>query len=50
MTKKNQSESAFYNIDLDPARKKDETYEEYVKRRKEVNKRIRLHLKGKFRR
>ena len=49
-SKYKQSESAFFDIDLDPARKENETYEEYVQRRKQVNKRIRLHLKGKFRR
>jgi hypothetical protein len=42
-----QKDSAFFNIDLDPKRKKDETYEEYVKRRKEGNKRIKLHLRGR---
>ena len=39
--------SAFFDIDLNPARKKDETYEEYKKRRKLGNQRIKLHLKGR---
>jgi len=42
-----QKDSAFFDIDLDPIRKKDETFEEYKKRRKEVNKRIKLHLRGR---
>tara|TARA_R110002020_G_scaffold189618_3_gene388887 strand:+ start:1638 stop:1838 length:201 start_codon:yes stop_codon:yes gene_type:complete len=40
-------ESAFFDIDLSPTRKEDETYEDYVKRRKEGKKRIKLHLKGR---
>jgi hypothetical protein len=40
-------ESAFFDIDLSPARKEDETYEDYVKRRKEGKRRIKLHLKGR---
>ena len=47
MAKLKQKESAFYDIDLDPARKPDESYEDYKKRRKEVNIRIKLHLKGR---
>lgn len=42
-----QKDSAFFDIDLDPARKQGESYEDYKKRRKEVNKRIKLHLKGR---
>ena len=40
-------DSAFFDIDLNPSRKKDETHEEYKKRRKLVNERIKLHLKGR---
>jgi len=40
-------DSAFFDIDLDPKRKEGETKEEYKARRKEGNKRIKLHLKGK---
>jgi len=40
-------DSAFFDIDLDPKRKEDETYEDYKKRRKEVNARIKLHLRGR---
>tara|TARA_R110002012_G_scaffold278308_4_gene465897 strand:+ start:3322 stop:3525 length:204 start_codon:yes stop_codon:yes gene_type:complete len=40
-------DSAFFDIDLDPKRKEDETYEDYKKRRKEGNRRIKLHLKGR---
>ena len=40
-------DSAFFDIDLDPARKEDETFEEYKKRRKLGNERIKLHLKGR---
>ena len=40
-------ESAFFDIDLNPARKEDETHEEFKARRKEANKRIKLHLRGK---
>ena len=40
-------DSPFFDIDLNPARKEDETYEEYKARRKEVNKRIKLHLRGR---
>lgn len=47
MAKLKQKESAFYDIDLDPARKSDESYENYKKRRKEGNMRIKLHLKGR---
>ena len=42
-----QKDSAFFDIDLDPARKKGETFEEYKKRRKLGNERIKLHLKGR---
>ena len=40
-------DSAFFDINLNPAREEDETHEEYKARRKEVNKRIKLHLKGR---
>jgi len=40
-------ESAFFDIDLDPKRKEDETYEDYKKRRKEGKQRIKLHLRGR---
>ena len=42
-----QKDSAFYNIDLDPVRKPGESYEDYKKRRKEGNMRIKRHLKGR---
>jgi len=40
-------DSAFFDIDMDPSRKEGETHEEYKLRRKEVNKRIKLHLGGR---
>ena len=40
-------DSAFFDIDLDPKRKEDESYEDYKIRQKEVKKRIKLHLKGR---
>ena len=40
-------DSAFFDIDLDPQRKEDESYEDYKIRRKEVKKRIKIHLKGR---
>jgi hypothetical protein len=40
-------DSVFFDIDLDPARKEGETFEEYRKRRKSGNERIKLHLKGR---
>jgi hypothetical protein len=40
-------DSAFFDIDMDPQRKEDETYEDYKTRRKEINKRIKLHLRGR---
>jgi hypothetical protein len=40
-------ESAFFDIDLNPARLEGESYEDYRLRRKEGNKRIKLHLKGR---
>jgi hypothetical protein len=40
-------ESAFFDIDLNPARLEGESYEDYRKRRKEGNERIKLHLKGR---
>tara|TARA_R110000765_G_scaffold285343_1_gene381976 strand:+ start:616 stop:819 length:204 start_codon:yes stop_codon:yes gene_type:complete len=40
-------DSAFFDIDLDPARKEDETHEEYKARRKEGNRRIKLHQRGR---
>tara|TARA_Y100001938_G_scaffold143552_1_gene216503 strand:+ start:27655 stop:27798 length:144 start_codon:yes stop_codon:yes gene_type:complete len=39
--------SAFFDINLNPAREKDESYEDYKKRQKEVKKRIKIHLKGR---
>tara|TARA_R110000824_G_scaffold282041_1_gene470324 strand:+ start:385 stop:588 length:204 start_codon:yes stop_codon:yes gene_type:complete len=40
-------DSAFFDIDLNPARKEGETKEEYRARRKEGNRRIKLHQKGR---
>lgn len=40
-------ESAFFDIDLTPHRLENEEYEDYKARRKEVNKRIKLHLGGR---
>jgi hypothetical protein len=47
MNKYNPDKSAFFDIDLDPKRKKDESYKDYKKRRKLGNERIKLHLKGR---
>jgi|TARA_R110002050_G_scaffold116946_2_gene233624 hypothetical protein len=40
-------DSAFFDIDLAPQRKEDETKEEYKARRKEGNRRIKLHRRGR---
>jgi len=40
-------ESAFFDINLNPAREEGETYEDYKERRKEGKRRIKLHLRGR---
>tara|TARA_R110000744_G_scaffold37261_2_gene85501 strand:+ start:443 stop:646 length:204 start_codon:yes stop_codon:yes gene_type:complete len=40
-------DSAFFDIDLNPARIEGETKEEYRARRKEGNRRIKLHQNGR---
>ena len=44
---KEKDNSAFFDIDLDPKRKEGESYEDYKKRRKEANQRIKIHRKGR---
>ena len=40
-------DSAFFDINLNPAREEDESYEDYKIRQKQVKKRIKIHLRGK---
>ena len=40
-------DSAFFDINLNPAREEGESYEDYKIRQKEVKQRIKLHLRGR---